>query len=66
MYYFQNAVSLITGGASGLGRATAERFAQAGSRVVILDLPSSDGEDVAKQIGNNCLFTPADVNRYTQ
>ncbi|WAQ97700.1 HCD2-like protein, partial [Mya arenaria] len=44
-----NTVSLVTGGASGLGRATAERFAQLGSRVAILDLPSSDGENVTSE-----------------
>lgn len=59
---FQNAVSLVTGGASGLGRATAERLAAAGSRVALLDLPSSNGEEVAKEIGSDCVFTPADVS----
>lgn len=54
-------MSLVTGGASGLGRATAERFAMAGSKVAILDLPSSKGDEVAQKIGKDCLFTPADV-----
>ena len=59
---FQQCVSLITGGASGLGRATAERFARAGSKVIIMDLPSSDGVKVAEEIGPNCMFAPADVS----
>jgi NAD(P)-dependent dehydrogenase (short-subunit alcohol dehydrogenase family) len=51
--------ALVTGGASGLGRATAERLAAAGARVVILDLPGSDGAAVAERIGGR--FVPADV-----
>nr|XP_002129755.1 3-hydroxyacyl-CoA dehydrogenase type-2-like [Ciona intestinalis] len=55
-------VSLVTGGASGLGRATVERLVRNGSRVVMFDLPSSDGEKVAKELGeNNCVFCPGDV-----
>lgn len=53
---------MITGGASGLGRATAERFARVGSQVVIMDLPSSEGEKVAKEMGKRCMFLPADVS----
>jgi NAD(P)-dependent dehydrogenase (short-subunit alcohol dehydrogenase family) len=40
-------VTLITGGASGLGLACAKRFAQQGSRVIICDLPTSKGQDIA-------------------
>lgn len=52
-------VALVTGGASGLGLATAKRLLAAGGRVCIVDLPSSDGADVAEQIG--ATFAPADV-----
>ncbi len=55
----EGAVALVTGGASGLGRATAERLAGLGARVVVLDLPGSDGEAVAAAIGGQ--FAPADV-----
>ncbi|MFE1950015.1 3-hydroxyacyl-CoA dehydrogenase [Streptomyces sp. NPDC059524] len=51
--------ALVTGGASGLGRATAERLAAAGAHVVVLDLPTSDGVAVAKEIG--ATFVPGDV-----
>lgn len=52
---------MVTGGASGLGRATAERFARAGSKVVLGDLPTSKGADVAKELGDNVVFVPVDV-----
>ena len=54
-------VAVITGGASGLGRATAERLAADGGRVALLDLPKSPGVDVARTLGQSALFTPADV-----
>ncbi|KPP77369.1 3-hydroxyacyl-CoA dehydrogenase type-2-like, partial [Scleropages formosus] len=54
-------VGLVTGGASGLGRATAERLVAQGASAVILDLPSSDGLRVAKSLGERCAFAPADV-----
>lgn len=54
-------VSLVTGAASGLGRATAERFVREGAKVILCDLPSSSGQDVAKSLGNNCVFAPVDV-----
>jgi NAD(P)-dependent dehydrogenase (short-subunit alcohol dehydrogenase family) len=52
-------VALVTGGGSGLGRATAEALAAAGASVVIVDLPTSDGKQVAEDIGVS--FSPGDV-----
>lgn len=57
----QGLVTLVTGGASGLGRATAARFAKKGSSVVFCDLPTSEGDKVAKEIGENATFIPANV-----
>jgi NAD(P)-dependent dehydrogenase (short-subunit alcohol dehydrogenase family) len=53
--------TLITGGASGLGRATAERLRAAGGRVVLLDLAKSSGAEVAAGLGEGALFAPGDV-----
>ena len=54
-------VALVTGGASGLGLATVRNLVDAGARVVVVDLASSDGETVAKEIGDAARFAPADV-----
>jgi NAD(P)-dependent dehydrogenase (short-subunit alcohol dehydrogenase family) len=43
--------AVVTGGASGLGRATAARLVAAGGRVALLDLATSAGGDVAKALG---------------
>lgn len=54
-------VALVTGGASGLGRASAQELLGAGARVVLVDLPGSDGEAVAEELGDGARFVPADV-----
>ncbi|KAJ8017334.1 hypothetical protein DPEC_G00016790 [Dallia pectoralis] len=54
-------VGLVTGGASGLGRATVERLIQQGACAVVLDLPSSDGHALATSLGERCAFASADV-----
>src|SRR5438552_15962632 len=59
----RNVNAVVTGGASGLGRATAERLVAAGGRVALLDRPASAGADVAKTLGPSALFTAADVTR---
>jgi NAD(P)-dependent dehydrogenase (short-subunit alcohol dehydrogenase family) len=56
-----DAVALVTGGASGLGLATVRQLAGAGARVVVVDLPGSDGEKVAADLGERVVFAPADV-----
>jgi len=57
----KSAVALVTGAASGLGRATATHLVKSGSRVIIVDLASSDGEQVASDLGPLATFSPADV-----
>lgn len=58
----QGLVALVTGGASGLGRATAERIVRHGGKVLICDLPTSSGQVVAKTLGENCAYAAADVS----
>ncbi len=54
--------AVVTGGASGLGLATARRLLDGGAAgIVIADLPSSDGEAVAKELGDRAHFVAADV-----
>jgi NAD(P)-dependent dehydrogenase (short-subunit alcohol dehydrogenase family) len=57
----EGAVALITGGASGLGLATARRLTAAGAHVVLLDLPSAPGEQVAAELAPHASFAPGDV-----
>lgn len=47
----EDKVCLITGGAAGIGKATAERFSQEGAKVVICDVVEDAGKDVANAIG---------------
>lgn len=54
-------MALVTGAASGLGAGTARHLLEHGAKVVIMDLPESNGMALAKELGQNCLFTAADV-----
>lgn len=58
---FKNIVALVTGGASGLGKATVERICKNGGRVVLCDLPTSQGKKVADDLGSGAVFAPVDV-----
>jgi NAD(P)-dependent dehydrogenase (short-subunit alcohol dehydrogenase family) len=58
--------AVVTGGASGLGLASAERLYAAGARVAIVDLPGSAGAEVAEQLGVDAIFAPADVTSEDQ
>ena len=55
-------MTIVTGGASGLGKATVERFVREGSKVVLCDLPKSKGAEVAQELGEQCTFVPTDVS----
>ncbi|TWF95641.1 3-hydroxyacyl-CoA dehydrogenase [Saccharopolyspora dendranthemae] len=57
----KGAVALVTGGASGLGLATVKELHGQGAQVVIVDLPSSQGEAVADELGDGVVFAGADV-----
>ncbi|HVU92574.1 MAG TPA: 3-hydroxyacyl-CoA dehydrogenase [Jatrophihabitans sp.] len=60
----QGCSAVVTGGASGLGLATAKRLAAAGAHVVIVDLPTSAGAQEAAAFGGR--FVPADVTNEEQ
>lgn len=61
MGVFDGAVAIVTGGASGIGRATARRFAEAGARVLIADVQTQRGQDLASELGDAALFERVDV-----
>ncbi|UEL32814.1 3-hydroxyacyl-CoA dehydrogenase [Rhodococcus sp. C1] len=56
-----DSVAVVTGGASGLGLATTKALLADGASVVIIDLPSSNGEAIAKELGDRVRFAAADV-----
>lgn len=61
-----DAVALITGGASGLGAATARRLAAGGARVVLLDRDQARGTALAAELGDGATFVQADVTSAEQ
>jgi NAD(P)-dependent dehydrogenase (short-subunit alcohol dehydrogenase family) len=62
----EGSASLVTGGGSGLGEATARELVARGGRVAILDLGRSRGAEVAAELGDAALFLEADVSNEEQ
>jgi NAD(P)-dependent dehydrogenase (short-subunit alcohol dehydrogenase family) len=54
-------VAIVTGGASGIGRATVELFLEQGAKVVIADIDAAGGTALANQLGKDAVFRPTDV-----
>lgn len=57
----QDRVVLITGGAAGIGKATAERFAAEGAKVAICDLNAEAGEQTARELGPDASYHTVNV-----
>lgn len=58
-------VAIVTGGSSGIGRATAERFAEEGASVVVGDVMEAEGEETVRRIrdaGGEATFVKTDVS----
>ena len=68
MKELEQKVAIVTGGASGIGRAIALRFARAGARVVVVDVAESAAQDTVREIatcseGSESVAVPCDVSR---
>jgi NAD(P)-dependent dehydrogenase (short-subunit alcohol dehydrogenase family) len=61
MHRVAGKVAIITGGATGIGRAIAELLAAQGARIVITDINSDAGKATAKAMGNRAVFMAHDV-----
>ena len=55
-------VAVITGGASGIGKAIAELFVVEGARAVVSDIQDEQGEELAEELGENATYKHADVS----
>ncbi|MEE9517107.1 MAG: glucose 1-dehydrogenase [Candidatus Adiutricales bacterium] len=61
-----NQVAVITGGASGIGKASVKLFVKEGARVVIADILDDYGQSLAEEMGENAVFLHTDVSQEDQ
>ncbi|KAK7284703.1 hypothetical protein RJT34_19454 [Clitoria ternatea] len=59
----EDKVALITGAASGIGKATASKFISNGAKVIIADIQQPLGQQTAKELGPNASFIECDVTK---
>ena len=65
-YSLDGQTAIVTGGASGIGKATATLLATAGAKVVILDIDENAGKQLATDIGPNALFIHCDMSELAE
>ncbi|MEC7734904.1 MAG: SDR family oxidoreductase [Pseudomonadota bacterium] len=63
MSRFEGKFAVISGGASGMGAATAKRFVEEGGAVITLDINKELGNKISEEIGDSCEFFQADVSK---
>ena len=57
-----NKVALVTGGASGLGQATVEKFVEKGAKTVILDINEDNANKIIENLGDdNVMFVSTNI-----
>lgn len=69
MQLLKNKVAIITGGASGIGKATCKLFAEQGAKVIVADVNEEMGQIIEQQVvdwGGNATFVKADVSSSEQ
>jgi NAD(P)-dependent dehydrogenase (short-subunit alcohol dehydrogenase family) len=65
-YSFEGKTAVVTGGGSGMGRAVALRFSEAGAKVAIADIAEAGGHETVEMIkanGGNAAFVKADISK---
>lgn len=58
--------TIVTGAASGIGKAIAKRFVEEGAKVLVLDVNPDAAEQTAKELGSNAMAMPVDVTSASQ
>ena len=61
MMRLKDRVAVVTGGAAGIGKATAHRFVEEGARVIICDVNPEAGKAVVEELGPNAAFYQVNV-----